>query len=131
MGCAGQADRPTQTAEAELACGDLEPELLARPLYVRDDVVAVEPVYEIVGKQRVQRIRGAEIALRAREGMSAPWLSRVAACRASATSQGAEDSALGVPGVQVRVDERGSTYRLVLTSDEVERAREIWERARG
>jgi len=88
-----------------------------------------------VGKAEVSHARGVAIAVRAQPGMSAPWLTRVAACHiAFASAQpppsngdDANDPLL-VPGATVRVEEAGTTYIVSIHVPDDETAIEVARR---
>jgi hypothetical protein len=82
-------------------------------LAYRDSIAGTRPLKEDVqvGKVKFSHERGVVISLRARQGMSAPWLGRVSACHialvaaAGGQASGAANDPLLVPGVTVRVEE--------------------------
>lgn len=79
----------------------------------RDSIAGTRVLKEDVqvGKAKFTHDRGVVISLRAQQGMSAPWIGRVAACHialvaaAGGPANGAATDPLVVPGATVRVDE--------------------------
>ena len=86
-------------------------------LAYRDAIAGTSTLKEAqqVGKVKFEHDRGVVIALRAQQGMSVPWLNRVASCHMALAAAGrgasvGNDDPLLVKGASVTVEEAGTGF---------------------
>ena len=134
--CAGST--PTRTSTATLGCSELPRDNAAMTaFYAPGNAHDATPIRRKAAPGKAllpERTVGAEIHLRAQEGVTREYLQRALACHA-ATGDAAHPSdplkpASGnVDGLAVR--STGSGFAVSVTSDAPEAGREIWQRARA
>lgn len=97
-------------------------------------ITSVTPyrVEERIGKNAVQRLRGAEVFVQAEPGLTAEWLQltlgrHIAQMRGPAAMP---DCAFDVDDVAVRVDSGGTGFRVRIVARDTDRAEEVLRRAR-
>jgi len=124
-------------ADVRRACAGVPDELReAGPLTSPDLVERVEPfrVSEVWSKVPVTALVGARIHVRARPGLAAPWLQRVAAChlaRHALPMPEAECAHCPFSSQIARVDVEplGGSFVISIRAENAEDAEDIWVRA--
>lgn len=97
-------------------------------------IASVTPyrVEERIGKNAVQRLRGAEVFVQAEPGLTAEWL-QLTLARHIAQMRGPTampDCAFDVDEVAVRVESGGTGFRVRIIARDTDRAEEVLRRAR-
>jgi hypothetical protein len=108
-------------------------------LAYRDALGGAEKLQETeqVGKVKIARDRGVDIAVRAQPGMTAPWLERVASCHIAAVASGQAPTTpagvdpLLVTGATVRVQETGTGYVVSVRVPDDRSASEVSKRTQA
>jgi hypothetical protein len=97
-------------------------------------ITSVTPyrVEERIGKNSVQRLRGAEVFVQAEPGLTAEWL-QLTLARHIAQMRGPAampDCAFDVDDVAVRVESGGTGFRVRIIARDTDKAEEVLRRAR-
>ncbi len=130
------APRPTAAEVAHVCAGISTAPAQDFLVDLRDDVDRVEAVHEpITTKVSVTHSLGADVHVRAKPGMTAQWLARLAECHAVGESAGAVCTTSECPLRLARVTTSVSTtddgFILAIRSDDPTVAREIVRRAQA
>lgn len=135
--CAESVTAPARPTGAEVArvCMGIS-DTPAQDLLVdlREDVDRVDAVRETMKTRPfVSYTVGADVHVRARQGMTAQWLARLAECHAVREAAGmactSAECPLGLPRVKTTVSSTPSGFTVELRSDDPAIAREIVRRA--
>lgn len=131
------ASAALRDAEARACIGIADEDRDTSPFDRVEDIASVEPLKEeAVRKLPIQRTIGAIVTFRARPGMTAEWLQRIAECHI------ARNAGLGhvvpempncplVPkGVAARVTSAGNGFAVAIRADDLAVAQEVLDRAR-
>jgi hypothetical protein len=103
-------------------------------LAYKDAIAGARPLKEeyLVGKTKMTRDRGIEIALRAQPAMTAPWLERVASCHVALVKSGQLSASPGDPqvvaGAVVHVETADTGYVVSVRVPDAEAAAEVVRR---
>jgi hypothetical protein len=104
-------------------------------LAYRDAIANAQPlkVEYTVGKTKLTRVQGVQLAMRAEPSMTAPWLERVATChvalvRAGQLAAGEGDPQV-VPGASIQVDAAYTGYIVSVRVPDADGAAEVMRRA--
>jgi hypothetical protein len=101
----------------------------------REAIANAQPLKEeySVGKTKLTRDRGVQIAIRAQPAMTAPWLERVATCHVALVRSGQLAAAAGdpqlVPGATVHVEAAYTGYIVSVRVPDDASAAEVMRRA--
>jgi hypothetical protein len=134
-GCADTVARRAAASDAQLVCAGIS-EAQSHDLFadLRDDVESVDVVREaMTTKAVVTHSLGADIHIRPRQGLTAPWLERLAKCHALRESAGASCTTaqcpVGLARVTANVASTSNGFTMALRSDDPAIAQEIARRA--
>jgi hypothetical protein len=140
VGCAETGSPELRGAAAvdreRLACAEVpDRDRDAGILAMRGQIVAVEEVRDKVFPKAPPQLVGVRIDVRATPGVTQQWIGRVIGCHAAhyavAGAAGAPASPVLVPGARVRVSSTADGFRISITSDDLDVARQALSAGRA
>jgi hypothetical protein len=133
LGCASTRPAVPPAVVEQAACAEVpEADRDQGPFAHRDRIVAVEELQEKANTKVAPHPVGAAVYVRATPGMTQQWLDRIIEChvahRAAAGLAPDADSPF-VPDAQISVSSRAGSFRVAITSNDVDTARTVIAKA--